>query len=53
MFKLAAEKGIKSWVQTVPISADNLSKTLVRLHENSGEVRYRYTMVDYDKEFDS
>ncbi|KAK6079257.1 zinc-binding protein [Seiridium cupressi] len=49
MLKLAADKGIKSWVETVPISADNLSKTLQRLQKN--DVRYRFTMVDYDKAF--
>ncbi|KAJ2983094.1 hypothetical protein NUW58_g6309 [Xylaria curta] len=49
MLKLAADKGIKSWVETVPISAENLSKTVQRLHDN--DVKYRFTMVDYDKEF--
>jgi alcohol dehydrogenase (NADP+) len=49
MLKLAAEKGIKSWVETVPISAENLSTTVQRLHKN--DVRYRFTMVDYDKAF--
>ncbi|KAH8673547.1 alcohol dehydrogenase-like protein [Xylariales sp. PMI_506] len=49
MLQLAADKGIKSWVETVPISADNLSKTMQRLHNN--DVKYRFTMVDYDKAF--
>ncbi|KAI0425923.1 NADP-dependent alcohol dehydrogenase-like protein [Xylaria sp. FL1042] len=49
MLKLTAEKGIKSWVETVPISAENLSTTLQRLHKN--DVKYRFAMVDYDKEF--
>ncbi|KAI0874748.1 NADP-dependent alcohol dehydrogenase-like protein [Hypoxylon argillaceum] len=49
MLKLSAEKGIKSWVETVPISAENLSTTVQRLHKN--DVKYRFTMVDYDKEF--
>lgn len=49
MFKLVAKKGVKSWVETVPLSADNLSKTVQRLHKN--DVRYRFTMVDYDKVF--
>ncbi|CAK7232036.1 hypothetical protein SCUCBS95973_008126 [Sporothrix curviconia] len=49
MLKLAAEKGIKSWVETVPISAENLSKTIQRLEKN--DVRYRFCMVDYDKAF--
>ncbi|KAF3017172.1 hypothetical protein E8E14_011858 [Neopestalotiopsis sp. 37M] len=51
MFQLAASKNISSWVETVPINAENLSKTFKSLHENSGAVRYRYCMTDYDKEF--
>lgn len=51
MLKLAADKGIKSWVETVPISAENLSKTIQRLEKN--DVRYRFTMVDYDKAFEA
>ncbi|KAI1759320.1 NADP-dependent alcohol dehydrogenase-like protein [Hypoxylon sp. FL1150] len=49
MLQLAADKGIKSWVETVPISAENLGKTMQRLHKN--DVRYRFTMTDYDKAF--
>ena len=49
MFKLVDEKGIRSWVETVPLSAENLSKTVQRLHKN--DVRYRFAMVDYDKVF--
>lgn len=49
MFQLAADKGIKSWVETVPISAENLSKTMQRLRNT--DVRYRFTMTDYDKAF--
>lgn len=49
MLQLAADKGIKSWVETIPISAENLGKTMQRLHKN--DVRYRFTMTDYDKVF--
>lgn len=49
MFQLAADKGIKSWVETVPISAENLGKTMQKLQKN--DVRYRFTMTDYDKAF--
>lgn len=49
MLQLAADKGIKSWVEEVPLSAENLSKTLQRLNNN--DVRYRFTMTDYDKAF--
>lgn len=49
MLKLAADKKIDSWVESVPINAENLAKTIERLEKN--DVRYRFTMVDYDKEF--
>lgn len=49
MLRLAADKGIESWVETVPLSAENLGKTMQRLHGN--DVRYRFTMTDYDKVF--
>lgn len=49
MFRLVDEKGIKSWVETVPLSADSLATTFERLSKN--DVRYRFTMVDYDKAF--
>ncbi|KAI1212396.1 GroES-like protein [Annulohypoxylon truncatum] len=49
MLQLAADKGIKSWVETVPISAENLGKTVQRLKKT--DVKYRFTMVDYDKAF--
>lgn len=49
MLKLAADKKIDSWVESVPISAENLAKTIERLEKN--DVRYRFTMVDYDNEF--
>lgn len=49
MFELVAAKGIKSWVETVPLSAENLSKVVQRLRKS--DVRYRFTMVDYDKVF--
>lgn len=49
MLQLAANQGIKSWVETVPISEENLSKTIQRLEKN--DVQYRFTMVDYDKAF--
>jgi alcohol dehydrogenase (NADP+) len=49
MFKLAADQNIQSWVEPVPISAENLSKTIQRLEKT--DVRYRFTMVDYDKAF--
>ncbi|PKS09828.1 hypothetical protein jhhlp_004451 [Lomentospora prolificans] len=49
MLKLAAEKGIKSWVETVPISEEGCGKALERVHNN--DVKYRFTLTDYDKQF--
>ncbi|KAI1645345.1 GroES-like protein [Daldinia loculata] len=49
MLQLAADKGIKSWVEAVPLSAENLSTTVQKLKKS--DVRYRFTMTDYDKVF--
>ncbi|KAI0025011.1 alcohol dehydrogenase-like protein [Xylariomycetidae sp. FL0641] len=49
MLRLAADRGIKSWVESVPLSAENLTQTMLRLQKN--DVRYRFTMTDYDKVF--
>lgn len=51
MLKLASEHNIKPWVETVPISEENLGKTWKRAHE--GDVHYRFTMTDYDKCFET
>ena len=49
MLQLAADKGIKSWVEEVKLSADNLAEALQKLHKN--DVRYRYTLTGYDDVF--
>jgi alcohol dehydrogenase (NADP+) len=49
MLQLAADKGLKSWVEEVPISAEGLKTAVSRLKKN--DVRYRFTMTDYDKAF--
>jgi len=49
MLKLAAEKGIKSWVEEIDISEGGLKEALTRLHAN--DVRYRFTLVGYEKTF--
>ncbi|TPX12383.1 uncharacterized protein E0L32_007030 [Thyridium curvatum] len=49
MLSLTADKGIRSWVETMPISAENLSKAVQRLEKS--DVRYRFCMTDYEKEF--
>lgn len=49
MLELAAEKGLKAWVEEVPISPEGLKMAVTRLHKN--DVRYRFTMTEYDKAF--
>jgi len=49
MLKLAAEKGIESWVEEIEISAQGLKTALERVHAN--DVKYRFTMTGYEKEF--
>lgn len=49
MLQLAAEKNIKTWVEEIPISSENLTKSLSRLHK--GDIRYRFCLVGYDDEF--
>lgn len=49
MLKLASEKEIKSWVETISVSEEGVGRALERVHE--GDVRYRFTLVDYDKQF--
>lgn len=49
MLKLAAEKGIKSWVEEIEISKEGLKSALERLHAN--DVKYRFTLTGYDKCF--
>lgn len=50
MFKLASEKGIKSWVEEVQISEDNIKSAVERVGNNDN-VRYRLTLVGFDKVF--
>ncbi|GEQ71118.1 hypothetical protein JCM33374_g4799 [Metschnikowia sp. JCM 33374] len=49
MLEFAAEHNIKPWVETVDISEENLGKTWKRADE--GDVKFRFTMVGYDKFF--
>jgi len=49
MLQLAADKGIESWVEEIPISVEGLKSALERLHAN--DVRYRFTLTGYDKCF--
>ena len=49
MLKLAAEKGIESWVEEIEISKEGLATALTRLHKT--DVKYRFTLTGYDKVF--
>ncbi|KAJ0384786.1 hypothetical protein COL922a_007667 [Colletotrichum nupharicola] len=49
MLQLAADKGIKTWVQEVPISADGLRKAMTGIEDSS--VRYRYCLTNYEEAF--
>ncbi|CAB4256786.1 similar to Saccharomyces cerevisiae YMR318C ADH6 NADPH-dependent medium chain alcohol dehydrogenase with broad substrate specificity [Maudiozyma barnettii] len=49
LLALVAEKGIKIWVETLPVGESGVSEALQRL--DKGDVRYRFTLVDFDKEF--
>ncbi|KAK9322259.1 chaperonin 10-like protein [Lipomyces orientalis] len=49
MLDLAAEKGLQPWVETVPVGEEGCGTALKRCHDN--DVKYRFTLVDYDKAF--
>ncbi|KAM6506964.1 hypothetical protein FALCPG4_018776 [Fusarium falciforme] len=49
MLQLAVDKDIKSWVETISVSEKGVGEALDRLH--NGDVRYRFTLVDYEKQF--
>lgn len=49
MLSLAAEKGLNSWVEEIPISKEGLQEAMKKLEKSS--VRYRSCMVDFDKAF--
>ncbi|KAL1974000.1 hypothetical protein VTN31DRAFT_5560 [Thermomyces dupontii] len=49
MLELAAEKGLKTWVEEVPINEENLKQAMLRMKK--GDVRYRFTLTEYDKAF--
>lgn len=49
MLQLAADKGLNSWVEEIPISKEGLQLAMEKLEKSS--VRYRSCMVDFDKAF--
>lgn len=49
MLKLASEKNIKSWVETIDISEKGCAEAVSRVNKN--DIRYRFCLVGYDKVF--
>ncbi|KAL3298812.1 alcohol dehydrogenase (nadp+) [Colletotrichum asianum] len=49
LLKLAAEKGIKPWVETIDISEAGCKEAVERVKEN--KVHYRFTLVGHQKAF--
>lgn len=49
LLKLVSEKNVKIWVEKLPISEEGVSHAFTRME--SGDVKYRFTLVDYDKKF--
>ncbi|CDO94998.1 unnamed protein product [Kluyveromyces dobzhanskii CBS 2104] len=49
MLNLVADNNIKLWVETLPISQENIGQAFERME--SGDVRFRFTFTDFDKQF--
>lgn len=49
MLKLAAEKKIKPIIETLPVSEAGCKEGVEKVNDN--RVRYRFTLVDFDKAF--
>ncbi|OGM41011.1 NADP-dependent alcohol dehydrogenase 6 [Aspergillus bombycis] len=49
MLKLAADKGLRGWVEELQIGEEGLKEAMVRMKK--GDVHYRFTMTGYDKVF--
>lgn len=49
MLNLAAEKGVKTWVEEIPIGEEGCKQALERLQKS--DVRYRFTLTGFDKAF--
>ncbi|CAR21565.1 ADH6 [Lachancea thermotolerans] len=49
LLQLVADKDLKIWVETLPISEESVHDAFVRMEK--GDVRYRFTLTDFDKEF--
>lgn len=49
MLKLASEKNIKTWVETLEISEKGCKEAVTRVKDN--DIRYRFTLTGFDKVF--
>lgn len=49
LLQLVADNDIKIWVETLPVGEKGVSEAFERM--DKGDVRYRFTLVDFDKEF--
>jgi len=49
MLDLAAKKNLNTWIQPLPLSAENIKKAVEAVKK--GDVRYRYVFTDFDKQF--
>ncbi|CAL9734178.1 NADP-dependent alcohol dehydrogenase 6 [Monosporozyma servazzii] len=49
LLKLVSEKDLKIWVETIPISEKGVQEAFERM--DKGDVRYRFSLTDFDKEF--
>lgn len=49
MLQLAADQGIKSWIEEIPLSTDGLKLAMEKLEKST--VRYRSCMTKYDEAF--
>ncbi|EOD48776.1 Alcohol dehydrogenase superfamily zinc-containing [Neofusicoccum parvum] len=50
MLELAAKQNVKSWVETIDISEEGCKQAVERVY-NGDNVRFRFTLVGYDKVF--
>ncbi|KAJ9129902.1 Alcohol dehydrogenase-like protein [Coniochaeta hoffmannii] len=49
MLQLAADRGIKTWVEEKPISQEGLKEVMQRMKKS--DVRYRFCMTNYEEAF--
>ncbi|KAI9828101.1 MAG: hypothetical protein M1832_003628 [Thelocarpon impressellum] len=49
MLKLASEKNVKPYIQTIDMSEEGCKEAVEKVYKN--EVRYRFTLVNFDKAF--